>query len=239
MRQKNRDRYIVFCVILALFAVAVIVRLYSLQVVHSEDYVAQVENKSTKTIRLYGMRGTIYDKNMIPLAYDQSSYNIQFYRDPSRSTAADRAAYTQSIYQTILLIESNGKSTLDPATEFWLRRNANNQWEWNFGTDSEVVAETREKQWRGNFTLSSKTRYPVDKLFETLCQNYSIPSDLSEEYQLKILAIWQASRMNNYNSTPVTIAYDVGFETVAEVEVRALEVHVDRPSRAVGVRGRA
>ncbi|MBR5986247.1 MAG: hypothetical protein IK019_07560 [Clostridia bacterium] len=224
MRQKNRDRYIVLCVILALFAVAITIRLYSMQIVHTDDYTAQVEKKSTKTIRLYGMRGTIYDKNMIPLAYDQSSYNIQFYRDPSRSSDADRAAYTQSIYQTILLIESNGKSTLDPATEFWLRRNEYGQWEWNLGTDSEVVAETRETQWRGNFSLSSKTRYPVDVLFETLCHNYSIPSDLSEEYQLKILAIWQASRMNNYNSTPVTIAYDVGFETVAEVEVRALEL---------------
>ena len=142
MRQKNRDRYIVFCTILALFAVAIIIRLYSMQIVHSDEYAAQVENKSTKTIRLYGMRGTIYDKNMIPLAYDQSSYNIQFYRDPSRSSDADRAAYTQSIYQTILLIESNGKSTLDPATEFWIRRDANGQWEWNLGTDSEVVAET-------------------------------------------------------------------------------------------------
>jgi penicillin-binding protein 2 len=168
------------------------------------------------------MRGTIYDKNMIPLAYDQLSYNIQFYRDPSKSSSSDRAAYTQSIYQTILLIESNGKSTLDPDTEFWLRKNDYGQWEWNFRTDSEIVAETRENQWRGNFYLSNRTRYPVEVLFETLCTNYAIPQELDETYKLKILAIWQASRMNNYNSTPVTIAYDVGFETVAELEVRSL-----------------
>ena len=55
MKQKNWDRYIVFCAILALFAIAITIRLYSLQVVHSDDYAAQVENKSTKTIRLYGI----------------------------------------------------------------------------------------------------------------------------------------------------------------------------------------
>ena len=224
MTRKHLDRYRVLCIVLGLFAVAIVVRLYSLQIVHNDDYVSQVENKSTKTIKLFGMRGTIYDTNMIPLAYDQSSYNIQFYRDPSKSSAEDRRAYTMSIYQTIMLIESNGKSTLDPDTEFWLRRDENGTWQWNLGTNSEAVAETRESQWRGNFLLKSKTKYPVETLFDTLCTNYSIPEELDESYKLKILAIWQASRMNNFNSTPVTIAYDVGFETVAELEVRSLEL---------------
>ena len=224
MKSKNKDRYIVFCTLLAVFTVVIIARLYSMQIVKSDYYAERIDTKSTKTISLYGKRGTIYDRNMIPIAYDQSSYNIQFYRDPSKRTEEDRRAYTQSIYQTILLIESNGKSTLDPATDFWLRRNENDQWEWNFNTTSDLVAETRESQWRGNFQLTSKTRYPVEVLFDTLCTNYVIPPDLSEEYKLKILTIWQASRMNNYNSTPVTIAYDVGFETVAEIEVRSLEL---------------
>ena len=30
--------------------------------------------------------------------------------------------------------------------------------------------------------------------------------------------------MNNYNSTPVAIAYDVGFETVSEIEARAMDL---------------
>ena len=41
---------------------------------------------------------------------------------------------------------------------------------------------------------------------------------------VKILAIWQTSRMNNYNSRPVAIAYDVGFETVSEIEARSMEL---------------
>ena len=209
---------------IAIFALVIIGRLYYMQIIRNDFYREKVEYKSTKTIPLYGKRGTIYDRNMIPIAYDQSSYNIQFYRDPSKMSEADRKAYTESIYQTILLIESNGKSTLDPATDFWLKRDENYQWTWNFNTTSDLVATTRESQWRSNFQLVSRTKYPVDVLFDTLCKNYVIPEELSEEYKLKILTIWQASRMNNFNSTPVTIAYDVGFETVAEIEVRSLEL---------------
>lgn len=233
---KNKDRYIIICGVLAAFIIAIIGRLYYLQIVKGDEYLETAQSKSTKTIPLYGMRGTIYDADMIPIAYDQRSYNIQFFRDASKTSDADRAAYTDSILKTILLIESNGKTTLDPETEFWLHKNDYGQWEWNLRTASETVAETRESQWRGNFMLQNKTKYPVDKLFDTLCVNYSLPSDEAmwknygiptercEEYRLKILAIWQASRMNNYNSTPVTIAYDVGFETVAEIEVRSLEL---------------
>ena len=52
-------------------------------------------------------------------------------------------------------------------------------------------------------------------------------TDIVERYEdmiVKILAIWQTSRMNNYNSRPVAIAYDVGFETVSEIEARSMEL---------------
>lgn len=239
MNQRNKSfigRYRAVAIVLAACCLAIVVRLYYLQIVKHDDFVATSESKSTKSIPLIGMRGTIYDNDMIPLAYDQRSYNIQFYRDASRTTDKDRAAYTASILKTIQLIESNGKTTLDPESEFWIHRNALGQWEWNLRTTSETVAATRESQWRGNFMLQNKEKYPVEVLYDTLCTNYSIPgdqemwevygipTDKAEEYRLKVLAIWQASRMNNYNSTAVTIAYDVGFETVAEVEVRALEL---------------
>ena len=224
MKKKYTGRYITLISILFAVFALMIGRLYQMQFLKHDEYVEEAETRSTKTISHIGTRGTIYDTNMIPLAYDEKSYNIQFYRDPSRTSEAARAEYTASIYETILLIESNGKTTLDPATEFWLKKDENGKWVWNFQTDSESVAATRERQWRGNFYLSSATTYPVEVLFDTLCKNYCIDPNIDESYKLKILAIWQASRMNNYNSTPVTIAYDVGFETVAEVQTRSMEL---------------
>ena len=118
MKRKYFGRYISLAAIIAAVFVAMIVRLYYMQIVQNDVYTEKAETKSTKTISLVGMRGTIYDSDMVPLAYDERSYNVQFYRDPSKTSDDARKTYTDSIFQTILLIESNGKTTLDPATEF-------------------------------------------------------------------------------------------------------------------------
>ena len=204
--------------LLAALFVAIVLRLYKMQVLNADAYQAKADAKSTKTITLTGMRGTIYDSNMIPLAYDKRSYNVQFYRDPSKSGDADRKMYTEVIINTIRLIESNGKSTID---EFWLRRDDDGKWIFDTGTTSESVAAKRESQWRSNFY---ETKTPVEDLFDKLCDKYFIPEDMDEAMKIKVLAIWQASRMYNYSSRPVTIAYDVDFETVSEIEVRSRDL---------------
>ncbi|MEE1200703.1 MAG: penicillin-binding transpeptidase domain-containing protein [Christensenellales bacterium] len=185
---------------------------------NGDSYLEDASSKSTKTIKLYGQRGTIYDTNMVPLAYDRTSYNVTFYRDPSRSSEAERSNYTQILIKTIELIESNGKNTLQ---NFWMKQNENGKWVFDSGSSSAAVESTRKKQWSSNFSLS---RDPEDSWFEVLCEKYAIPDDLSLDMKVKVLSLWQESRMNAYNSTPCTIAYDVGFETVSEIEVRALEL---------------
>ncbi|MBQ5771037.1 MAG: hypothetical protein IIW08_07660, partial [Clostridia bacterium] len=112
--KKYTGRYITLAAILLVFFLAMVVRLYQMQIVNHDKYINEAEKRSTKTISHIGMRGTIYDKNMVPLAYDEKSYDVQFYRDPSRTSDTARAEYTNSIYKTILMIEANGKQTLDP-----------------------------------------------------------------------------------------------------------------------------
>ena len=237
-----RNRVLIVCLVLVLAFTAVFFRLDSLMIDGQEASTARASSRSTKTLSVTGMRGTIYDVNMTPLAYDRRSYNVTFYRDPSRSSAEDRKGYTRSILKTIQLVESNGKSTI---TEFWLKKDENGVWRFATNSTSESVNATRESQWRANFYL---TNTPEEQLFDALLEKYLIvdvlreeiaeeqgaqaaaqltDKDIVEQYEdmiVKILAIWQTSRMNNYNSRPVAIAYDVGFETVSEIEARSMEL---------------
>ncbi len=193
---------------------AIIFKMYDMQVASGELYAEQAASKTTRSITLTGMRGTIYDANMTPLAYDRRAYNVQFYRDPTLSSEQNRAEYTRSIIEAIRLIESNGKKTIEG---FWLEKGEDGVWRFNTGTDNVTAAAKREQQWRENFYLTS---VPEEQLFDRLCLNYSIPDDLTDEEKVKVLTIWQQSRMYNYLSQPVTIAYNVDFETVSEIEVR-------------------
>ena len=208
--------------ILVLVFAAFIVRINYMIRNNGEAYAERAESRSAKTITLYGMRGTIYDTNMVPLAYDRRSYNVTFYRDPLRNSEADRLAYTKTLAEVIRLIESNGKTTVN---DFWLKKDENGVWHFDSCSDNAAVEATRESQWRNNFYV---TRIDEEDLYRTLVEKYrvleALGTDADEEMIVKVLALWQESRMNAFKPTPVTIAYDVGYETVSEVEVRALDL---------------
>lgn len=218
MKKHNESRYVSMGLIMALVFGVFAWRLYDLQIVNQQTYAAQAESKKQKILTLTGSRGKILDRNAVPLAYNQRSFEVQFYRDPSRSSQADRNAYTQSIMEVIEIVEKNGKQTIDG---FWLERNEEGKWQFNTGTSNEAANEKRISQWRGNFMLQST---PVEELFDKLCTNYGIPKELSEEEKIKILSIWQEIQMNAYLSKPVTIAYNVDFQTVSEIEARSMEL---------------
>ena len=204
--------------VVLLVCVAAFFRMRSMMVKSEDSYAATAQTKSTKTLTVYGMRGTIYDTNMVPLAYDRTSYNVAFYRDPSKASEAYRASYTQVILKTIELVEAMGKSTV---SDFWLVKNDKGQWVFDTGSGSETVEAKRKTQWAGNFYL---TNYPEDQWYDLLLEKYQIPSDLDEETIVKVLAVWQASRMSAYTSQPVVIAEDVGFECVTRIEAMAVDL---------------
>ena len=208
--------------ILVLVFAAFIVRINFMIRTDGEAYTERAQTRSAKTITLYGMRGTIYDTNMVPLAYDRRSYNVTFYRDPLRNSEADRLAYTRTLAEVIKLIESNGKTTVN---DFWLKKDEDGKWHFDSGSGSAAVETTRQSQWRSNFYVN---KVEEEDLYRTLVEKYrvleALGNDADEEMIVKVLALWQESRMNAFKPTPVTIAYDVGYETVSEVEVRSLDL---------------
>ena len=208
-------------ILVAVFA-AFFARLDWMVRARGDAYSERAETRSAKTITLYGMRGTIYDTNMVPLAYDRRSFNVTFYRDPLRNSDADRLAYSKTLAEVIRLVESNGKSTIN---DFWLKKDEDGVWRFDTGSGNAAVETTRESQWRSNFYV---TRVPEEDLWNTLLQKYRIREalgpDADEEMIVKVLALWQESRMNAFKPTAVTIAYDVGYETVSEIEVRSLDL---------------
>ena len=154
--------------ILVVVFAAFFVRLNYMIQVKGDTYTARAETRSTKSITLYGMRGTIYDANMVPLAYDRRSYNVTFYRDPTLNSDANRLSYTQTLIDIIELVESNGKSTVN---DFWLKKDADGVWRFNSGSTSTTVEETRERQWRSNFYLSQTAE---EDLWDALIEKYCI-----------------------------------------------------------------
>jgi len=219
--KPTRLRMFIYMGLIALMFAAIIVRLSSMQLAQHEDYVLQAETKSQKTYSLTGKRGTIYDSNMIPLAYDRVSYNVQFYRDPTHTSEDYRRQYTESIIEVIRIVEANGKTVVN---DFWLKRDETGNWVFDTGTTNQAAHEKRIEQWRGNFYLNGSAYDDPNTLFPALCEKYCIPDYLTEEEKIQVLAIWQEQRMNNFTGNPVTIASDVGYEIVAKIEAASADL---------------
>ena len=210
----------VFCILVA--------RLFSLQVTNYEDNLASAQNKKTKIITSQGSRGTIMDVNSMTLAYDKQIYNVQFYRDPNFvPTATDEngktlsqfKVYTSAIIDVIDIVERNGGKM---NTTFSLKQDEmTGKWvfAWNNNDYTASQQAAREKMWRSNFYV---TGVDQQQLFNRLCEKYRIPEELSIDKKIQVLGVWETMQNNAFLSQPITIASNVSWETVIEIEAKAL-----------------
>ena len=225
---RYKGRYITIACVIAVMFLILTVRLYMLQVLNYEENQASAQAKKTKVITSRGSRGTITDVNSLTLAYDKQVYNIQFYRDPNfvpTTTNADGRTqsqyevYTNSIISMIDIVERNG-GTMN--TAFSLVRDAmTGLWVFSWNNNDYTIAQqnARERMWRSNFYLASTDQ---QELFSALCRRYRIPEALSEEQKIKVLAVWETMQNNAFLSQPITVASNVSWETVIEIEAKAL-----------------
>ena len=205
-----------------------VLRLYNLQFIHGDEYLTQAQESSRKVIRLTGARGKILDSSGLPLAYNKTTYDVQFVKDPDLKKDTDRAAYTQSILKTIELVEKNGGKTI---STFAIRQQSDGSYAFYWGTDvSAEVAARREHLWRNNLptTLDQDVRKKgtPEELYKKLCEYYFIPEGTSFDLAFKILSVWQEVSYVSYsiNYNPVTVAQNVDMNTVAAVEIDSADL---------------
>ncbi len=239
MFSKLNSRYIVFLALFAACFLFLTISYHALAV--SDSGTEEVSTDSgTRTMEITGLRGSILDKNGIPLAYDTSGYNVQFLIDSSKTASSDYANYTDIFTRTIKLIEKNGGEVID---SFLIKRNENGEYDFDLDflvsdeNDTEGT-ERRQKRidnWCTNMYISDATAEP-EEMYNELRGRYRIPEDVGYEEAVKLLSIWQEVQLGSYKAyLPVTIAKNVSYSTVIEIETRANELEGMSISRS-GVR---
>ena len=215
--------------------------LVRLQLVNSEEYKDKAKDVRTKTIVLRGKRGNITDADSVILAKDELVYNITFYKDGSNVAKSDYYEYSQSIIETIQIIERNGGEL---AFDYVIARDeVTGEWVFDFGSGvSESVLQTRENQWRSNNYVTARSYPTAQDCLQRLKRKYRIAQNeediasykeiegdkyedviiLEEDLMLKVMAVYSEMQMNLFNSLPIPIAEDVAFETTIEVETKAM-----------------
>ncbi len=223
MVEKLKNRYVIYGIILLAMFVFMGAGLYTLTIVRGEEAQAKAEEKKTREIRLQGERGRILDRNGLPLAYNQKSYDIQFYRDPALKQTYDYARYTRILMEAIRIIEEGGGETI---STFAIVRGEDMNFRFEWGAISAEAAAKREENWRSNMYVDTSTlRRTPEQIYRYLRRRYQIPDELGYEDAVKLLSIWQEVSLNEWVAyLPVPVAYNVPIETVAQLELKSIEL---------------
>ena len=230
-------RLMVLTVIILALGGVLVYRVFDLQIVNGEHYLAEFRFKTTKERSLSSTRGNIYDRNGKCLAYNELAYNVTI-EDVYESGRRKNAQLNETIYNLIKMIEKNGDSIINDfnviidadgnyafaVEDRQLKRfladvygytsydamlaDQKNGYKYATKTAAEVV-----------YDLCSSTRFGIG--------NYTDPDDRStfvpelgytKEEVLKILTVRFAMNANSYQKYIATVvATNVSEETVAVV----------------------
>ena len=228
MKNKAKGRFAILALATLAMMVALIMQLGNLTLAEGETYAKAAESLSTSTMYTTGARGRILDRNGIPLAYDSTSYNVQFYRDPERRTDADSALYTESLIEAIKIIEAGGGEIIDTS---YIRMDENGELYYKWGVDSLDGQKARYKNFCNvmGFYIKDEddmsTWITAEEAYRKLRKSWRIPEELPFPEAVKIMSIRQEVNLNKWRAyEPVTIAFNVSMEVVAQLDMRKGEL---------------
>ena len=182
----------------------------------TEAYSAAIQQTTEVTTYQSGSRGTITDRNGVVLAYDETTYNVLFYRDPSNRTPVDSARYTNSLIEAIRIIEEGGGKTIDT---FYIDMQSDGTFVYDFRTSDASVAAARKR----NFVEACNFSNPdltAEEAYRILRNSWCIPDNMPFDEAKKIMSIRQEAVMNSYRAFEgVRIAYDVSLAVVTELDM--------------------
>ena len=222
--EKNVTRHRSSFVLCAFFIAFLVLTcsIFDLQFIKGKEVQAASSVKYTRTLKLEGTRGKILDVNGIPLAQDEVSYNLEFYRE--YNLESEREQYTNSI---IFAIELINKYDRDINTTFAITKNDAGEYYFDWGDVSDQVAQKRENTWRSDFYFSDskgKKMSPYE-MYMTMRDRYVIPEDMSDEMAFKVLGVWQDSIQSYWASKSITILKNIGLELATTIESYSYELN--------------
>ena len=195
--------------------------LMKLSVQETESYQAAVRATSIVTTYQSGTRGTITDRYGNVLAYDETTYNVKFYRDPDKTSPVESARYTHSLIEAIHIIEAGG-GTIEE--HFYIRLNNDGTYRYDFGVTSEAAIASRKKNFVDACRFSDPEITP-ERAYLILRESWQIPDDMPYDEAKKIMSIRQDAVLNSWHAYEgVVMAYDVNLSVVTELDMLQSEL---------------
>ena len=235
-KKLTLQRTTVLIIVFLILSGILVQRIFSLQIIHGQEYADNFTIQTTRTRTLKSTRGNIRDRNGNILASNQLSYSVTLEDNGDYdSTRKKNLSLNGEIYKIIQIIENHGDSINH---DFHVVLDEGN----NYIYDAEGFTLSRFKaDVYGKSSIDDMTSKEANASAETLIHDlmlrfglelekdekpYSekelreagLPTELTKEETLKIITVRYALFTVSFRKyVPVTIATDVCEETVADI----------------------
>lgn len=196
---KKNVRYNILSMLIYLIGLILIIRLFNLQIVHGEEYLAQANSRLTRETTVKAARGNIFDRNENLLAGNKIEYSLKIYK-----SKIDNKDLNTTILNTVKILESNQDTYND-----------------NFPISINPIQFKYQKQesiseWLAANKLEETTS--VEQALDYYIKKYNL-EDYSIEEARKIISIRYGMEKNGYTAMRgYEISTNISEKSVAQFE---------------------
>lgn len=246
IKKLRLQRTFVLYLLFILMAFVLIQRIFSLQIIHGEEYEKNFSLKTTKERTLKSTRGNIYDRNGNVLASNKLTYSVTLEDNGSYDSSREQdLSLNGEIYQIIQLLEANGDSITQ---DFHVILDENGDYAYDvtgvaldrfradvYGhayiddLDEREANATAEQMMEDLIGDSYQYSYGLksnDKPYtEEELTSHGLPTELTKKEALKIVTVrYQLFTISYQKYMTVTIATDVSEDSVAAIMERQADL---------------
>lgn len=227
-------RIVLLFIVVILMAALLLQRLFYLQIVQGETYQNNFSLSIRKERTLKSSRGSIYDRNGKPIAYNELSYCVTFEDNGSYSSTHEKnLALNSTLYHVIKIVEEQGDSVID---SFKIALSDDGIWEYTASgfTLNRFKADIFGQAYINDLS-SEELNMSAEDLMTLLCgvkyygildpkitaaerKQYDLPDSYTDKELLQLVTLRAAIAAYSFQRyQSVTIAKDVSEETVARI----------------------
>lgn len=205
-----RARFIFIFCFLAVFTAFCVARLFSLQIVHGDEYKEKAENRLVRAYPIKAPRGEMLDRYGRPMVTNSMGYYVQI-----QNISKDNDVLNKTIYNLIKIFEADNTEYVD---EFPI---TNTPYTFNFPNAKNK--EEAIKKWKKENDL--KNLETAEDVMEYYFEEYDIDEEYDAQDARNIVAVRYTMEAKNFSvMNPYTFGNDITMETVQKIKERSYEL---------------
>ncbi len=213
MEKKLKNRYLILSLGFVLFGFIIIFRLFNLQIVEGEKYVADSQKRILKEGDIEAPRGKILDRYGVPIAVNRQGYAVYIVK-----TNITTSEMNEMLLKLSDLLEKNDENHADTFAKYLTYAPL------SFNDMTQKAIENWQTNQDRLNIKKEDVKQNASELFEYLREEkFNIDSSYTYGQAYRIMNLRYEILINNWNFSTggmVLLARDVGMDTVAEIEER-------------------